>query len=437
MSARDSGDGYPDTWYAATGNQGDPRAAPTGEQQTRVCVIGGGLAGLSVALELARRNVAVTLLEARRIAWGASGRNGGFVTPGFAQDMDAVESGCGGTVAVRLYDYSRQGAEMVRRNVVEFAPRSLMGEGKYSVSRYPAAKAMAKHADELQSVHGEEASWLSTGALRQVIRSRRYFDAIYKPGGFHIHPLNYALAMAAEIERLGGRVFENSPARSLARDGGAWRVPIPTGAVRAESVVLCTSGYDNGLFVPVSRSVLPVATHVAVTEPLDQGLRSLLPRGACIADTGMACDYYRLVDEGRLLWGGRITTARRPPRSLEHVMRRVMVDVFPGLAGVRLDYAWSGLMGYCRHRMPVIRRLDSGAWVATAFGGHGLNTTAMAGELMATALAEADDRWRDFSRYDLAWHGGPAGRAAVQATYWWMQASDWLRERRAGVLPVS
>ena len=112
-------------------------------------------------------------------------------------------------------------------------------------------------------------------------------------------------------------------------------------------------------------------------------------------------------------------------------MRRAMVEVFPALVRVRLDYAWSGLMGYCRHRMPVIRRLDTGAWVATAFGGHGLNTTAMAGILVGSALADGDDRWRDLERYDLAWHGGPAGRAAVQAAYWWMQATDRLREARA------
>ena len=422
---------YPDTWYVATGRQVRPRAALAGPHRTRVCVIGGGLAGLSIALELARRNVAVTVLESRRIAWGASGRNGGFVTPGFAQDMDAVAAACGDAVATRLYTYSRQGAEWVRSNIAALAPHCLMGEGKYSVSRYPAADDMAAHAEILRSVHGDEATWLPRDELRQQIQTRRYFDGVYKSGGFHIHPLNYALALATEIERLGGQVFELSPASAVQPVGPGWRIQAGSGAVDADEVVICTSGYDNGLFRPVTRSVLPVATHVVVTEPLRPEQRALLPDGKCIADTGMACDYYRLVDDGRLLWGGKITTVKRPPRSLEDVMRRAMADVFPSLARVRLDYAWSGLMGYCRHRMPVIRRLDSGAWVATAFGGHGLNTTAMAGLLVGSALAEGDDRWRDLERYDLAWHGGPVGRAAVQATYWWMQATDRYREARA------
>ncbi len=422
---------YPDTWYVATGKQGELRTALSGAQRTRVCIVGGGLAGLSIALELARRSVAVTLLEARRVAWGASGRNGGFVTPGFAQDMDAVESACGGAVADRLYDYSRQGADLVRDNIAGFAPHCLMGEGKYSVSRYPASDSMAAHAESLRTDYGEEATWLPTDALRQHIKSRRYFDGIYKPGGFQIHPLNYALAMAVEIERLGGQVFERSAAESARRSGPGWRIETSSGHVDADELVVCTSGYDNAFFKPITRSVLPVATHVAVTEPLSAEVRALLPVGKCIADTGMACDYYRLVDDGRLLWGGKITTVKRPPHSLNQLMRRTMADVFPALGRVRLDYAWSGLMGYCRHRMPVVRKLGAGAWVATAFGGHGLNTTAMAGLLVGSALAEGDDRWRDLGRYDLAWHGGPIGRAAVQATYWWMQGADRFREARA------
>ena len=431
MSDIQSAGGYPDTWYVATGRQGDPRLAPCGDLKTRVCIVGGGLAGLSIALELARRNVAVIVLEARRIAWGASGRNGGFVTPGFALDMDAVEAACGGKVAGRLYDYSRQGAGLVRENIARLAPDCLMGEGKYSVSRYPAKREMASHAEELQAVYGDTATWLPTESLRKRIRTRRYFDGIYKPGGFHIHPLNYALAMAGEIERLGGEVYENCPAVTMQRTGTQWRIETPSVVIDSDDIVVCTSGYDNSFFRPVSRSVLPVATHVAVTQPLPEHIRELLPGSACIADTGMACDYYRLVDEGRLLWGGKITTAKRPPGSLANVMRRAMADVFPELAEVRLDYAWSGLMGYCRHRMPVIRQLSSGAWVATAFGGHGLNTTAMAGILVGSALAEGDDRWCELERYDLAWHGGPIGRAAVQTTYWRMRALDRYREFRA------
>jgi glycine/D-amino acid oxidase-like deaminating enzyme len=431
MTVQSGNSGYPETWYVATGNHGAPRSPLAGECRNRVGVIGGGLAGLSVALELLRMDTPVTLIEAQRVAWGASGRNGGFVTPGFALDIENIAERTGAETADSLYALSRQGAQRVRENIATLAPDCLMGEGKYSVSRYPAATEMRAHARLLRDRHGEEAEYLDTGALRRVIRSARYFDGIYKPGGFHIHPHNYALALANEIVAMGGHVHENSRARRIERMAGNWVVHTGEGSLRCDELVICTSGYDAGFFRPVSRSVLPVATHVAVTAPLARDLRAKIPAGVAIADTGMACDYYRLVDDGRILWGGKITTRKTAPQQLDGVMRRAMVEVFPGLAGIPLDYRWSGLMGYCRHRMPVVRRVEQGLWVSTAYGGHGLNTTAMGGMLLAAAIAGGDQRWRDLDPFGLAWGGGPAGRIAVQARYWSMQATDRWRELRA------
>ena len=432
MSRGDAGAGYPDTWYVATGLQQVPRPSLSGKHHCGFGVVGGGLAGLSVALELVRLGVPVTQIEAERVAWGASGRNGGFVTPGFALDMDSVASRCGDDVAERLYGYSRLGAERVRENIELIAPHCLMGQGKYAVSRYPAAEEMAGYARQLRERFSEEAQYLDTQALQQIIRSKRYYDGVYKPGGFHIHPLNYALALAGEVERNGGNVHENSRALSIHRSNGQWAVHTRQGHLLCDELIVCTSGYDAGFFAPVSRSVLPVATHVAVTEPLPEEIRVLLPAGVCIADTGMACDYYRLVDEDRLLWGGKITTRKSTPQRLDGVMRRAMTEVFPDLSGQSIDYSWSGLMGYCRHRMPVVRRLEEGLWVSTAYGGHGLNTTAMGGLLLASAIVEGDQRWRDLDKYDLDWNVGPVGRAAVQVSYWSMRLGDRWREYRAG-----
>ena len=430
-SRKDSRAGYPDTWYVDTGSQRAPRPPLPGDRRCRVGIVGGGLAGLSVALELARLGESVGLVEAERVAWGASGRNGGFVTPGFAIDIDSVAARCGAALAERLYAYSRQGAERVRENIERLAPKCLMGEGKYSVSRYPAAGEMAQYARQLTQRFGEEARYLDSTTLRRVVRSDRYYHGVYKPGGFHIHPLNYSLALATEIERLGGVIHENSRALDIRRSGSLWEVKTRQGRLTCDELVVCTSGYDDGLFAPIARSVLPVATHVAVTAPLPDALVDRFPAGACVADTGLACDYYRLVDGGRLLWGGRITTRRSVPQNLDRVMRRAMVAVFPDLAAQPIDYSWSGLMGYCRHRMPVVRRLEPGLWVSTAYGGHGLNTTAMGGLLIASAISQGDSRWRDLDRYGLSWGGGPAGRIAVQLSYWAMQSSDRFREFRA------
>ncbi|MGI9319589.1 MAG: NAD(P)/FAD-dependent oxidoreductase [bacterium] len=427
---------YPDSWYSATSQFGEPRPALTTEHRAKVCVIGGGLAGLSVSLELLRMGIPVAIIESGRVAWGASGRNGGFVSAGYSADMENIIQTCGAELAARLYEYSVQGVNRVRENIEQLAPDVLMGEGMLLVSRHPAANRMQQAAELLnQQPGGKTEVWTRT-ELDAVIRSGRYYDALYMPNSFHIHPLNYALALAAEIESLGGRIFEASPARKLDKissDGHnyRWRVGADSGEIKAEYVVVCTSGYDQEFYGPVSRSVLPVATHVAVTEPLDDDMLGLINTGACIADTRNACDYFRVVDR-RLLWGGKISTLTEPPDSLKRIMQKAMVEVFPELNDIAVEYCWSGLMGYCSHKMPVIRRQQPGLWIATAFGGQGLNTTAIAGELISTAIVRGDERWKDFNEYMLDWNGGPLGQFGLQSSYWWMQVKDRFRELLAG-----
>ena len=427
---------YPDTWYVDSSTVGDIRSALTFKHQAKVCVVGAGLAGLSVALQLLRMGIPVAVLESGRVAWGASGRNGGFVTAGFAAEIDEIVHACGIDQAAKLYEYSVTGVDLVRENIEQLAPDALMGKGFISVSRFPAAKLLQEQAALINQQPGGNAEKWAKSELDQAIKSDRYFDALYKPNGFHIHPLKYAFALAAEIESLGGRIFEASTARQLEsiesdNSNYRWRISTDLGEVKAEYVVICTSGYDQGLYRPITRSVLPVATHVAVTEPLDDQLLSLIDTDACIADTRKAGDYFRVVD-GRLLWGGKITTLTDPPESLNRIMLRAMKDVFPQLSDVGIEFCWSGLMGYCRHKMPVIRRQQPGLWVATAFGGQGLNTTAMAGELISTAIVRGDVRWKDFENYILEWNGGPIGQYSVQSSYWWMQFKDRVREIFAG-----
>lgn len=401
--------------------------------KAEVCIVGGGLAGLSIAWQLCQSGVAVVVLEAKRIAWGASGRNGGFVSPGFAGDIDDVERVSGKERAQRLYQYSVLGAETIRTHIQDFAPHCLMGEGKYSVSRYPAVESMQRTADRLTQDYDDPVEYLDASTMRSRIDTDRYFQGIYKPRGFQIHPLNYAIALAEKIVGCGGRIFENTPAVSLElnQHSGRHNVTTSAGAVQAEHVILCTSGYDNGLYEPLHKSILPVSTHVVVSEPLRPEQLELVKTRCGIADTGNACDYYRLIDEDRLLWGGKITTARTQPAKLDQQMLAAITDVFPAFADLKIDYRWSGLMGYCRHKMPLIQQSEDRLWMATAFGGHGLNTTAMAGSLVASAISDNDPRWRDFSDYDLVWNGGLLGQAAVQVSYWWMQAKDRYLESRA------
>lgn len=424
---------YPQTWYADSVDIGPGYPALDSDISTEVCIVGAGLAGLSVGYELAKRGVSVVILEAGRVAWGASGRNGGFVAPGYALDTGAIIDKVGIDCGKRLYRYSQLGVQRLRQNIEAFSSRSFMGEGALVVSRHPDTANAQAEVRQSQDNFGEQVALWSRDRIREVLDTRRYFDGVYNPHGFHIHPLRYALDLATEFKRLGGQLYENSPARyreesqKSANNSGlspSQKIAAGTGSVRAGQVIICTSGYDQGFYKPVSRSVLPVATHVAVTAPLDNTLKNLVRTEASIADTRCACDYYRMIEQDRLLWGGKISTLRAPPGALDDIMRKAMAEVYPALAAVQIDYSWSGIVGYCQHKMPVIRKTGQQTWVATAFGGHGLNTTAMAGDLVASAIADNDQRWQDFDPFGLHWGGGPLGQWAVQGSYWWMQVKD-------------
>jgi gamma-glutamylputrescine oxidase len=419
-----------ETWYEATAARGAARAPLRGERQAEVCVIGGGLAGLTTTLELARAGVPVILLEARRIAWGASGRNGGFVSNGFAQSMSEVAARVGPEAARGLYALSRGGTEYVRREAAKAGPGIIMGEGWLGCLRYSDAAAKRAAVAEMQGAYGQEMRFLDTAETREMVNSRRYFQSSLDPTAFHIHPLRYALALAAAAEAAGAVICEGSPVAALARDGARHVVRTAEGRVRAPHVVHCVSSLGRSLHRPTGRAVLPVATYVAVTEPLRQ---DVIRTRSAISDSRRAGNYFRLVDDGRLLWGGAITTRVSEPRRLAERLKRDMVSVFPELGSPRIDYAWAGLMGYARHFMPLIGGDGEGQWWATAFGGHGLNTTAMAGQLVARAIAARDDEYRRFAPFAPQWAGGPFGRAAVQAGYWYLQWRDRQDEARAAV----
>ena len=417
------------TWYEATANRGPERAALAGPVQAEACVIGGGLAGLTTALELARRGVGVVLLEARRMAWAASGRNGGFVSNGFAQGMQAVAARVGVEAAQALYQLSRFGTEFVRREIAEGDPAIKMGEGWQSCIRYSNADEKKAAIAALNRTYGQEQQFLDVAETRALVNSQRYFQSAYDASAFHVHPLRYALMIANQAEQAGAKLFENSPGLNVNRDGPGYRVRTAGGEVRCKTVVYCVSSLDRPLHPASGRAVLPVATYVAVTEPLRQD--SIRTRSA-ISDSRRAGNYFRLVDEGRLLWGGAITTRVSEPSRLAARMSQDIVSVFPSLGNPRIDYAWAGLMGYARHFMPLIGTDGQGQWWATAFGGHGMNTTAMGGILLARAITAKDDEYKRFAPFGPQWAGGPLGRTAVQAGYWTMQLKDRLDEWRSG-----
>jgi gamma-glutamylputrescine oxidase len=420
------------SYYRATAHPGATRAPLRGSRGARVCVIGGGFAGLNTALGLAERGVDdVVLLEASRIAFGASGRNGGFVFGGYSRGEDALLRDLGPEQARAMYRGTLDAVELIRKRTERYRIACDRCDAGVLWANWFRDPAVLRERQQLLERHfGTQWRWLPQEQLRKHVRSERYSDALFEPQAFHFHPLNYALGLAAAAEAQGVAVHEGAPAIALEPRGAGWRVRTPDGEIDAEQVVLACGGYLARLRRDVDAAVLPIATYVMVTEPLHGRLRECLRTDAAIYDTRFAFDYYRPLPDTRLLWGGRIAVAERSPAEVAKLLTRDMLKVFPQLEGVRVDYAWSGLMSYARHQMPQIAQLEPGLWLAQAFGGHGVAPTTHAGEVIASAIAQNDPRWKDFARYGVDSALKPAGFVGAQLSYWWLQFKDAWKDWR-------
>ncbi len=422
---------YEAGYYSASCVEAPSCDALAGNVEAEVCVIGAGFAGLSCALELARAGIDVVVLEGARAGWGASGRNGGFVSPGYAQNLRSIIASAGVKGARELFDLSREGGGDIRRNIARYnMPGVDPVPGYLHVQRHEGGREFLNHQNLLGEVFDYPIQILDRGELAAHVTSRRYHHGWYEEKeAFHLHPLNYAIGLAKAAAGEGVRIFEGSKVVSFSDDGKFKSLETRQGSVRAKHAVFCTSAYMKGVFAPLASAILPVATYVVVKGPIsDEVLAGAVHTSAAIVDTRRASDYYRIVEGNRLLWGGRITTRKSEPGMMRAMMMKDIVKVYPQLHDLRIDFAWSGLMGYARHKMPLIGQPRPGIWVASAFGGHGINTASIGGRLIAEAIARQSDRYRLFAPFKARWAGGPAGRIAVQLSYWKMQALDRLKE---------
>ncbi len=425
---------FPDHYRRSAGTI-PARPPATGTLDAACVVVGGGFAGLNTALGLAERGFRdVVLLEAETLAHGASGRNGGFVFAGYSRGEAALLAELGPEHARRLYRRSRDAVGLIRARTLRHGIDCERVDGGVLWANWFRDPAVLESRRRLLQQHFDT-EWLPVGGeeLRARLKTTRYSGALLEPDAFHFHPLKYARGLAAAFEAAGGRIHEHSPVRRLRREGSGWCAETAGGArLRAGTVVLACGGYLAGLVPKVDAAVLPIATYVMVTEPLGARAAEVIATPAAVYDTRFAFDYYRLLPDTRLLWGGRISVRDRPAHEVERLLRRDLLRVFPQLDGVRIDCAWSGLMSYARHEMPQIGPIEPGLWVAQAFGGHGVAPTTAAGELLAAAIAEGDPAWQDHSPYGLASAIKPFGFAGAQATYWWLQAKDAWKDWREG-----
>lgn len=422
------------SYYRATAMPYAAHTALQGSGQARVAVIGGGFAGLNTVLGLAERGVRdVVLLEREQIGFGASGRNGGFVFGGYSLGEQALLDQRGGEGAKALFSLTTAAVDRIRRRVADYAiDCDLVDEGVIWANWFRDPAVLRQRQQLLAERYGVHWQWLREEELRDCIRSERYHDGLFERDALHLHPLNYAIGLAAAATAQGVRIHEQSAVRRIVREGMQWRLSTGQGELLVDQVVLACGGYLAGLRKPIDRAILPIATYVMVTEPLGSRMDDCLHTRAAIYDSRFAFDYYRALPDTRLLWGGRISIRNRSPQAVQRLLTRDLLRVFPQLRGVKVDYAWSGLMSYARHQMPQIGGGDDGLWWAQAFGGHGLAPTCVAGELLAAAIASGDDSWKQFAGYGLDSTHRPFGYLAAQGTYWWQQAQDWMKARLEG-----
>ncbi|MEX2497573.1 MAG: FAD-binding oxidoreductase [Wenzhouxiangellaceae bacterium] len=396
-------------------------------ERVRTVVIGAGLAGLSTALGLVERGHGeVLVLDRGEPGEGASGRNGGFVFAGYSLDNLELARQLGPAQAATMHGWTRNAVELVRQRCGRMdVPVS---DGAVLLADwFGKSQRLQDFRDRMHELLDFRLDWVSEPELSEYVRSSRYGAGLVEPGSFHFNPLAYARAIAQQLHDGGARVAADAPVVSIRRAADGWRVETPEAEIRAERVVLSTGGYDRRLAARVQRAIQPIGTYIMVTEPLGDRLDDLIPGGVAVYDTRFAFDYYRPLPDRRLLWGGRISIADRDPKSIQKLLVRDMLRVFPSLDGCRIDFAWGGWMSYARHQMPILGEIEPGLWSALAFGGHGMAITTLAGEVLAEAMTGDKTRLSSFDNYGASWAGGPVGRAVIQGVYWWKQLQDRFR----------
>ena len=404
-------------WYETNSVPRPERPRLNLDLDVDVCVVGAGLAGLTVAREIAQRGWSVVVLEGGQVAWAASGRNMGFVLPGYSEGIDSIIERVGLDHAKQLWALSEQGLDYVRRTILDTRmPGVDLINGWLHVSKADNPAELRNEVERMRWI-GADVEYWPVERVREQLRSSRYFSAVHYRQAFHIDPYNYALGLAALAEKSGARIFEDTPAISLDPAGVRKRIVTPAGRVRAAHVVLAGNVHLGALMPRLAATLLPVTTFVMVTEPIADLHDVVRYRGA-VSDTNRADNHYRIVGGDRLQWLGRMRAWEASPGLIARGLANDIRRTFPALGTVGIAHIWRGTLGRTVHRMPQIGEIERGLWLTSGFGGQGLNNTAMAGELVARGIVDGDQTWRLFAPYELVWAGGVLGRMVAQGIYW-------------------
>src|SRR5712672_359136 len=400
------------------------RARLTFDLDVDVCVVGAGLAGLTVALEVARLGASVAVLEGRHVGWNASGHHLGTVMPGFGLPIGALIARIGFEDARELWSLSKEGVEYVRATASEeLIPGIALSEGALEVSNVEAGEELISRLQMLGEDFETEVEGWQVDRVRDQLKTDRYFHGVYYPKAFQIDGRKYVHGLAALATRAGARIFEDTPVVSIDSSGIRKRIVTPSARLRASHIVLAGNIHLGEPLRRLTETLLPVWRYAAMTVRLGEQLADVVKFKGSVTDTD-GVDHFRIVDGDRLMWASPETTWAARPECFAGAIARRIRTIFPQLGSTGIAEVWGGAVGETVHGMPQIGQLGRGLWVTSGFGRQGLNTSAMAGQLIARSILWGDERWRLFSPFELVWAGGPTGRVAGHLVGMWGRGSS-------------
>lgn len=359
--------------------------------QTDVCIIGGGFAGLSAAIELRLMGFDVVLLEGTQCGFGASGRNGGQVIVGYSADDELIAK-FGEEKAKLYWDISVEGVNLLKTRIEKFQIECDYQSGFLAVStNAKKAKELFRTAEtKLNRFKYPYQKFISKSELPNYINSDIYFNAVFDEFSGHFNPLKYVLGLSEAASSLGVKIFENTPALMI-EGSETLTVNTPKAHCKSRYCLIAGNVYTNeyGKILPkrIEKQIMPVGTYITVTEPLDEGLvNSLIPSKAAVCDTDIQLDYFRFTPDNRLLFGGDVALGSKVPSNYIQRVQKRMTAVFPELNQVKIDYTWGGHVDVTMNQLPDFGKLQNNVFYLQGFSGHGVALTGIAGKLVAHAI---------------------------------------------------
>ncbi|WP_020683975.1 NAD(P)/FAD-dependent oxidoreductase [Marinobacterium rhizophilum] len=384
------------SYYAASANDTRIRPALESEVQADVCIVGAGYTGLSTALHLSEQGFKVVVLEANRIGFGASGRNGGQIVHSYSRDIDFIERHYGQATGKAMGAMAFEGGKIIRRLVRDYDIQCDLKDGGIFAACNNKQFAELKGKKALWEANGHrELELLSAEETRGYIGTSRYTGALLDKSGGHFHPLNLVLGEARAVESLGGVIYEGSGAVKI-EEGSQVRVHTQKGCVTASFVVVAGNAYLGDLVPKLQSKAMPCGTQVVTTEPLSEALQQeLLPHGQCVEDCNYLLDYFRLSGDGRLIYGGGVTYGAREPDKIESLIVPKMLKTFPQMKNVKVDFAWTGNFLLTLMRLPQFGRVGahSNIYYAQGYSGHGVTCSHLAGKVLSDAIQGQAERY--------------------------------------------